>query len=331
MRRPLKLAVLGRADPTGLGAMTDDFCRAMDPELVLIVEYNSRGPTDHGLIPKSIVLPPTELRFSEFWADMLDGFDALVGFETFYEPAVMDGARMAGCKTVLFPMWECTQPWCDAADVMVCLSPADERKYPQGVSMRWAADRTRFTPRKVAWPPHLIQHNAGTLGLNDRNGTKQVLAAAKYLEGTGCALLIRSQEKLNPDWHSPHAYYAGPVDVREDLWQDVDLFVFPLQIPGLALPLVEAGSCQIPTVITDIEERSDHPIAYRAPVAQHHTKNIGHNKVTYHVADVEALGTMLRAIAKGEVPKRTPPSPPTWEQFAARWRREVEPRITSGL
>jgi len=324
----MKLAVLGRADPTGLGAMTDDFCRAMDPDLALVVDYSTRGKTDPGLVPGSIVLPQTELRFSDFWAEMLAGYDALVGFETFYDEAVLRGAKLAGCKTILFPMWECTQPWCDAADVMVCLSPADEARYPRGIPMRWAVDPRRFQPRTdICWPPKLIQHNAGTLGLNGRNGTEEFLQAARYLSGTGVAVLVRAQEQIPTEWRTPDAYYAGMVDQREDLWREMDLFVFPLKIPGLALPLIEAAAVGIPTLIVDIAERRDYHADFRVPIGRTYRCRIGGNEVEYRAADVEALGRRMRSMALGNVRVRVPPHPPTWHKFKTRWQNTVTPLI----
>ena len=44
----MRIAVIGRADPTGLGSLTVDFCRNIAVSKALIVDRSNRGETVAG-------------------------------------------------------------------------------------------------------------------------------------------------------------------------------------------------------------------------------------------------------------------------------------------
>lgn len=310
------LAVIGRADDSGLGEMTVEFCRHMDPEMILVWWADSRGQTRMERLPpgaKRRLIDPRQAVNEETFEEALAGMRCVVAFETFYHTAALNVAARIGAKTVLFPMWECTPGWSEPVDVLICLSQEDMKHYPTGVRAHWPISRLKFPPKRCEVPPRRFVHNAGSFGYYGRNGTKAVLTASLKVNDVA-EIIVRCQEPIPADVACEHKakILRGSFDGRYD---DADVFVFPMRFPGLSLPLLEAASMRIPTLVLDLPEWSDYPEVMRIPSCGVDGFRIGYRPVTYHRPDVEALAYKIRALATGAVRPELPPEPNTWEAF----------------
>jgi hypothetical protein len=165
--------------------------------------------------------------------ELLATCDTLVFFETPFDWSVIKKARERGIKTILMPMYECTQtPLPYYPDLILCPSKLDLDYYKEGrevvvpVSVRW---KKRDTAR-------VFVHNAGNGGLGGRNGTKELLEAMKYVKSP-IKLIVRSQTPIK-EYNDPRIEYR--TGTFEDIWSEGDVFVFPEKFNGLSLPLQEA-------------------------------------------------------------------------------------------
>lgn len=321
------MAVIGRADASGLGSLTVDFCREMRPERVMIINCSSRGATDVGRITcADVQLVEMEKVNQQVVSKFLDGMKYVVGFETFYRTCVMEAAGRMGIHTVLVPMWECTQPEYEICDTMICVSDQDLRHYHDGVRIDWPMNPGAFfKPEALHRPATRFQHNAGTFGLNGRNNTEGVALAAQMLMGE-IDLKIRAVEK--PDFRVPTGVNieVGAID-RAGLYFGYDVLVFPIGMSGLCLPIQEAAALGLPTVVMDLPQWAAWPAELKLPSVRVDTLPIGGRAVEYHRFDPAALASLLRRIAKGEVFPAQPPPQPSWGEFRRSWEAKVMSRL----
>lgn len=161
----------------------------------------------------------------------------LIFFETPFNWKIIPEARKRGIKTILIPMYECTQyPFPYEPDEIWCPSDLDFKFYKD---MGKENIKRIQIPVDVEWKQRTTAlkfvHNAGNGGLGGRNGTKELIEAFRHVKSPA-TLLIRSQVPLKCD--------NPKIEVRigtfDDIWSDGDVFVFPEKFNGLSLPLQEA-------------------------------------------------------------------------------------------
>lgn len=318
-----RVAVFGRADASGLGSMTLDFCRHMHPDRVGIMDMPGRGGVLEKIPASWVRVPAPGCLKPDWWEQFLEGIDVLVGFETFYRDTVFLVTERRKVKTVMFPMWECSPPWIEQATVLACLSDEDMKYYPRGVRMSWPMDRENFPQHRIFSPPRRFVHNAGGLGLHGRNGTREVIRASAKLQALGTIpLTVRTNEMLPPPWLDGSRWCdvrVGYLEDRRRLYHDADVLVFPMRFAGLSLPMLEAAASMIPTLVLDLPEWSHYAPEMRVPTCGSEIFRIGWRMVEYHKPDIEALGDRLVSLAKGDIFPQYPPQPPTWSDFAKAW------------
>ena len=310
-----KTLVIGRADASGLGRMTIEFCRHMQPGRVAVLNYQGRGPTDPALIPGSRLVSPPSMANHHLLAELMAGMATVVGFETFYNPAVLARARVDGLRTILFPMWECSPPWSEEADELICVSRRDMQAYPRGRLMRWPIDPVRFTSEGFPVQPTFL-HNAGSHGYYGRNGTEFVLRAmGQCADLNACRFRVRSLEAIPPNWERPSHVAIESGDVPLERLYAGSVFVFPMRFEGLSLPISEAAAVGMPTIVLDLPEWEDWPQELRVRVSGTVEHAIGVRRVTYANPDVDHLASIMRGIAEHRIEARRPPCPPSWKEF----------------
>ena len=317
------LAVIGRADCSGLATMTREFCREMRAGKALILSYATRGATDATGIENATVIEPNQLTL-DFAMRWLEGVDTLVGFETLYSTFVVSAAMKSKTRLVMFPMWECSPQYVDMCDLLIALSDRDAEHYKQSVRVEWPVSRERYMKSDVSYPPISFVHNAGSLGYHGRNGTEDIIAASRYLDGTNAMLFVRSGETLPASWQDRASIgscvFSSDWVPRERLYHNADVFVFPMRFPGLSLPLIEAAACRIPTIVADLPEWRSYPASMRVRVKGTVTHSIAGRRVEYASLDVDRLGEIMRALALGEQEALLPPEPQTWGNFREWWK-----------
>jgi hypothetical protein len=331
----LKVGVIGRADPTGLGTLTVEFCHGMHGYIskALILERDSRGATDTSNIHPDIDVEVVKEITNEKLEEFLPSLDAVVGFETFYNHDIFSIAHRQGVKTVVFPMWECSPVNVGAADFVFNLSDTDQHWFPWGVRCDWPIDDWELAPREVKVPPQRIVCNAGSLGLNNRNNVDAVKKAFLLgaLSGTGCELLIRSHHhECTSFLETPHGRMieaAGPARTREEIYDGADVIIHFQAHDGLALPLVEAAQCRIPTLVLDIEGYKHYPDSMRINCPTSTLHKIGDREIRYWRPSVEHLAEVMNGLATGKIFPALPPRPATWGEFENIWLETLEKAV----
>jgi hypothetical protein len=333
------LFVVGRGERMGLGSMTEDFCLGMRPEAVIILDVGRtvRVPfeyTEAGI--QVSVVPFRRFRDGNVLRSLLHGAKIVVGFETFYVDWFVSMVQRMRGKTVLFPMWEWSPVYSLRADLLINLSRTDQEWHPSGLRYPYWPRSPLVRPanglnRVIHWPPKTFLHLAGN-AIHNREGTKQVLTAAKYLKGTGAKLVVRSSFDVRRlgveiDPEAPLELLPS-TDSRRDLFTDCDCLVAPRRLPGHSLPINEAAGEGISCLVLDLPDWAEFP--YRIPaVPQPHERWGKVQQAPVWAADPDVLGKMLRNLALGNTDPLPVPGPtlPTWDDFRSWWETEVEGRL----
>lgn len=279
-----RLGLIARADNTGLGNQSAEFHRHMHPDKTLVVDLagQSASGKDLSIYPErfpgeTTVHPgvPTRKALSAF----LDGLDAVFTMETPYNYELYSLARKKGIRTILQGNWE----------LLDYLQPGPHQKHlPDvlGLPSTWhlteahhvlsgkmevvhlpvpvVTDRWDETPTRTDSCTRFL-HVAGHPAVGDRNGTRDLLAALRYVKSTvtvtltcqrpgWLAALIAPGQK--PDNVTLVIDSSPPKDYW-DLYAGQDALVLPRRYGGLCLPLNEALGAGIPAIMPDISPNAD--------------------------------------------------------------------------
>jgi len=169
--------------------------------------------------------------------------DTLLFFETPFNWKLIPKARELGIKTVLMPMYECTNyPLPYVPDLILSPSKLDQIYYPDStlvtvpVTAKW----------KLRERAKVFVHNAGNGGLGGRNGTRELIEAMKHVK-SDAKLIIRSQVPIT----STMSTIDIKVGTFDDIWSEGDVFIFPEKFNGLSLPIQEAFASGMPVMCGD--------------------------------------------------------------------------------
>lgn len=312
----MRIGVIGRADPTGLGSMTVDFCRNVAVDCAIIVRRDNRGATDSSQISGCYIREVSEID-AKYTVDTLQDFgcDVLVGFETFYSHDIVPECARHGIKTVMFPMWECSPPELAACDLLVAVTDTDKKRFPNAVRMDWPMEAFFST---AGVPPINFVCNGGSLGLNNRNNFDAAVKAVwkRALDNTNARLIISCRDvnyATELAGKHPCIGVRVPAKNRSAMYSDADVIIHLQAFDGLSLPQLEAAASGIPMIVMDIKGNEQHPHKTKVSHTDHH--NIMGQCVPYARPDIEDLARMLRGMATGEIPLQSSPKPPTWAEF----------------
>ncbi len=241
----MRVGSVGYATKQGLGILLKDFYDNNIITDVLTVEH-WRHPN---FLWYGRTSPRTSL--TNFDTTLLRTFvndmDVMFFFETPFDLSILAYCRQVGVKTILMPMYECTPPnLSQQIDLILNPSPLDQQHYPEGVPVSVPI------PSAISWEERVTAevfvHNAGNLGIEGRNGTKELLEAIPKVKSPA-KFIIRSQASLQ-DIVSTNLMRGLLKDERvtiirdtipyEELYKEGDVFVFPEKFNGLSLPLQEA-------------------------------------------------------------------------------------------
>lgn len=213
------------ATDQGLGYLAKDFFDHDIIQKVLIRQHSSRTNHDQWYPRQSVVSSIEELLQC----------DTLLFFETPFYEEIPHRAKREGKKTVLMPMYECTNPrFAENMDLVIAPSLLDQEYYPGSTFIPVPVD---VPWRKRLQARHFV-HNAGNGGLAGRNGTRELLEAIQHVKSP-IRLTIRSQVPIK-EVKDPRVEYKIGQFPHEELWEEGDVFVFPEKFNGLSLPMQEA-------------------------------------------------------------------------------------------
>lgn len=261
----MRLGLIARADDGGLGALTWELWRHLEPWRTLIVhtQHQTRGTADvsrYASEPGSVRATRRSPMASDIqW--LLEGgapghpgdgpIDVLLTAETWYSHTVQQQAFEHGIRTVLYAMPEMHDAREHADRIFV---PTGWRQDlvpgSKVLPMFVARDRLPFGHREKP-----VLYHVASNAFHDRNGTELVLAAAQLMRSE-CRLLIRgdiapgrstsTRSRVTIEW-LPHHF--GPY---YEAWPlDASIYIGPRRFGGLSLPLLEAQSLGMATVVLD--------------------------------------------------------------------------------
>lgn len=267
--------MIGRSNDRGLGTLTWEAARHLEPAKVLVVV---RDPPDHhdaSRFPGARWCreeSPGRLRDRDMrW--LLEGIDVLYTAETPYDYRLLERARAAGVGTALHGMWEFfawrRQPDLPRPDLFLAPSPWHLDEWPEPTVLLPVPIATdRFSIRDGDWPAEpVVVHAAGAAARADRNGTASLMRALPMVR-TPMTVIVRTQERLRVAMPR-----RTPVTVRVEpavgsYWQvheGADAAVLPRRYGGLSLPLQEATGAGLPVLALEREHDAGYAHAAWVP------------------------------------------------------------------
>lgn len=266
--------------------MTGTICLATEQGL----GYLAKSFYDNGVIDLvSIKKHSTRVNHYEWYPEnvsqeiLLEKCDTLIFFETPFDWKIIVKARERGIKTILIPMYECTNfPFPYEPDEIWCPSELDYKFYKdngqENIKLIQIPVNVEWRKRSIA---KTFVHNAGNGGLGGRNGTKELIEAMKYVNSP-IKLIIRSQVPIKQINDPRIEYRIGNFD---DIWSKGDVFIFPEKFNGLSLPLQEAFASGMLVMTTDrFPNNSYLPKEPLIPVSGYHKERIS---VEFECAEID--------------------------------------------
>jgi len=242
----MTLGMVVRDDNGGLGNLTYEAFRALQPEITIVVQTRPcRGmPRPHVFEEawtKTFVVPnPIENGIWEFFAPMVDVWWTA---ETWYCDDAEQIIKQAGSKSTLYAMPELFSG--STADEVWNPTPYLSERNRLGDVMEWpTSPNPSWTVRTKV---RRLLHVSGGAQY-DRNGTETFLAALKLVENP-CEVMLHQPDATQrvppasladmPD-HVRIKQTRDYVDSMNSLYRWADVLVLPRRYAGLCLPAFEA-------------------------------------------------------------------------------------------
>lgn len=264
----MKLGLIARCDNTGLGNMTYELAKMLNPDAVLLVD-SSPFHKGHRQYPQ---------RYAEFNTTVSHGVinnsqmikfvksvDIVYTCETFYNQILVQTARQKGVKTVMHYMFEFLEYLVEEKKPLpdILIAPSLWRYQEvvdkfgdrcQVVYLPPPTDQNTFAAnREVNATRHnKLLHIAGKAAVLDRNGTNSVINMMKYSKAD-FELVIRTQTPIEAGYtDSRITMVHDDVKNNEDMYSGYDAMVLPRRYAGLSLPMNEALMSGLPVFMTDV-------------------------------------------------------------------------------
>lgn len=314
----MKLGVVARAEDRGISIQTWEFCRAMSPERVLLVEMGElargfevhhdrySGATavhyDRGELPERIV------------REWLDGLDVVFAVETFYDWRLPGWAADVGAATVCQVNPEFMRPpeelpsrptkWWAPTPWRLEHLPPDTRVVPVPV----ADDRFSFRRPDRAECLRVL-HVAGHRAMADRNGTMLLLEGLGRVAPPTRVRVITQDAQLRGPRRRGGAtveLVTGGVPDYWRLYEDHDVLVMPRRYGGLCLPVQEAMASGLAVVMSDAEpQRSTWPVVTVQTAQGPPRLRCPGGRLSLANARPEAIARAINELATDEIHLRT--------------------------
>lgn len=270
----MKCGVVARAEDRGISIQTWEFCRAMRPDRVLVVDMGAlaRGfPMYLDRYPGATVVPYEGGQLDEDTVrDWLAGLDVVFAVETFYCWDLPRWADEAGVATVVQANPEFFRPPEELPSRPTrwwVPTPWRLRHLPEGtrvVPVPVADDRFAFeAPERAEGDPLRVLHVAGHAAMADRNGTGLFVEAVRRIQPPTVVRIVTQDERLRVGRVRAGVeveIVTGGVADYWRLYDDADVIVQPRRYGGLHLPAQEAMAAGLGLVMSDTEpQRSTWP------------------------------------------------------------------------
>lgn len=320
-----KLAVVGRAEPTGLGSMMRDFVTNMECEQVFYVDLSGVS-NDKRTKMVDRTLPGTYLDLANFNADLflnkLKNVDYVVFFETTY--GLLHLCKLAGKKVIIFPMAECSSDESKDCDVVIALADECKKRFPRSYRMEWPIDISGYQTNPKTKTPLRFVHNAGFVGANNRNSTDLVIRAGEWLNGTESTLTVHTPFPLPTsyvkDVNCKNVIIEEGILDPSFLYCDCDVFVMPQKFETPSLSVLECCALGIPIIVSDTDRNKDFPHRVMTTRSVRNGKDFpckADFDINFYEVNEESLGATMFEMAIGKVkPVAYKSNSNTWSSFS---------------
>lgn len=337
------IGVVARAEDRGLGNLTWEAVRALQPDRVLVVTMGAR---DAGFVahldrfPGATVvewnldgqLPGGEVKR---W---LSGLDAVYCAETPYDERFPGWCAQLGVRCVIHAMPEFFRPawaelpgvtWWNPTTWMQPSLPPGSRIMPVPVALdRWPIPASDRAEPDVVTFLHVVGHRTA----GDRNGTISLANALRRATAPMRVRFLVQGSSFPTVRSSPQVeieVVRGGVEQYWDLYEGADVLVMPRRYGGLSLPVQEAAGAGLALVMTDVEPNRTWPIV-PVPVRQRFPIHTPAGDVTTVEADPRVLALTLDHLATRradlldhQLAARAWAEENDWDRWAPRWRQAL--------
>ena len=274
----MKIGLVARADLTGLGHQSREFARHMEPEKTLIIDLCHLSPKGLTLHPEWYTNPvvihgvPKDKDTPEL-KEFVEGLDIIYTAETPYNYELFTMAEKQGVKTILHMNPEfndyyldhrLTAPTVFAAPTHWMYDTIPDPKIVLPVPI--AMSRFRYVEREPGAPVKFL-HVVGHPAIHDRAGTRDLLAALRYVESE-CTVTLKCQEPghvsaliselgCNKGKYVTLVIDSTNVDNYWDLYTGHDVLIQPRRFGGLNLPAQEALAAGLVVLMPNISPNAD--------------------------------------------------------------------------
>lgn len=273
-----RIGLVTTLNNSGLGMIGQDLMKFLSVDSVFVVPHKIKGTILKWVENRSHFVghnPPTLTEIQKYLNDFRP--DILIFIEFPYNWAFPKLAHTLGVKVVWIPMIDSVgTPWMAKMQlfdsVRLFLSPTLycqsilEKKGLPSIYLPWPVDTDRFQFRERNPTGRItLVHNAGYAGANlslCRKGTDIVLRAFEKVRDKGFDLILRAQDGIKSGSLKDVDYRQGEISNAVDLYAEGDIYVATSRMEGLGIPISEAMSSGMPTVVTDsapTNERVDFP------------------------------------------------------------------------
>jgi len=248
----MSIGLIVRAENTGLSTLSWEFARHLHPKKVMVIHngVNQQFLERYDGFDTRRARQPFHMDNDEMdW--ITSDVDVVISFETFYNWRVISHARKKGVKTALVTMAELfPEPVPIMPSIFFCPSKLDMDLVPDPkvlLPIPIATDRLIWQKRDKA---KVFIHSASHGGIGGRKGTGLLIEAMKYVN-SDIQLKIFSWQPFSCD--DPRVEVKN-VNFKNywQLWREGDVLVYPQGANGICLPIVEAMSCGLGVITTDI-------------------------------------------------------------------------------
>lgn len=280
----MRLGLVARADNSGLGMQTWEFYKHMKPEKVMLVDISHLNGNK---------VFPDRFNSVDNWLSHIIGFPTVQDIDIFlqdldvvfvaeapYNYYLYERARQLGVKTAVQYNYEFfdwfARPDLPRPDMLIAPSrwhydDVETWCRTQGVEhiyLHCPVNREALKARNIRQATTFL-HTAGRSASHDRNGTKTVIEASKFLK-TNAKIVVHFQGEqglahqttMTTDDYKTYADEHGDPEkltivCREfvnyaDVYNIGDVLILPRRYGGNCLPLNEALSKGLPAIMTDI-------------------------------------------------------------------------------
>ena len=316
-----RLAIIARADATGLGNQTRRLVEMLNPERVLVIDSTpfNQNQQDFTFFEPYNWYKVTGFPDRQQITNFLRGMDIVLSCETFYNKSFVKVADSLGVKTLLQFNYEFLDYLQDPSLELPTklLSPShwhmDElsEKFNNVIYLPPPMDMSNFYTNGILNykrnnTKRRFLHIVGKGAYLDRNGTLDLLESLKYTK-SDFELVIKYQTisdevKNHPQAQDPRVIFDSEAPKNEaDLYKDFDAMILPRRYAGQCLPMNEALASCLPVIMTDIDPNNkilpENWLVKSHKVGEFMTRAM----IDYYSADHKALAKTIDNLCKNDL------------------------------